>query len=117
MVKKKGNEFSEIRGIIIDTMIDAEEAKLRALKRLRREPGVSRRIRKVGRSQVDYVEAILRQSGNELHINEIITRIQAEFDVHLDRESIVSALTKRVQRRDRFMRTGRNTFALREEVL
>jgi len=117
MSKKKSPETNEIRSIIIDTLIDAEEAKLRALKRLRREPGVSRTPQRVGRSQVDYVEHILRKSGSEMHISEIIERVHADFDVQLDRESIVSALTKRVIRKDRFKRTGKNVFALIEGCL
>lgn len=106
--------LSEIRSVIIDTLIEAESAKLRALRRLRHEPGVSRSPRRAGRSQVDYVEQVLALAGKELHINEIIERIDAEFEVRLDRESIVSALTKHVSRNDRFVRTGKNIFALKK---
>jgi hypothetical protein len=42
-------------------------------------------------------------------------RVQDEFELTLDRESIVSALSKRVVRQDRFIRTGKNTFALKQE--
>ena len=115
MVDQKRNDHTEIRSIIIDTLIDAEQAKLRALKRLRREPGVERASRRVGRSQIDYVALVLRAGGQALHITEIIDRIHAEFDLQLDRESLVSALTKRVLRNDRFVRTGKNTFALKKE--
>jgi hypothetical protein len=46
-----------------------------------------------------------------LHISELIERIQARFGVAIDRESLVSALSKRVARKDRFSRTAPNTFA------
>lgn len=115
MADENKDGFGEIRSIIIDTLIDAEEAKLRALKRLRREPGVSRSPMRVGRSQIDYVEQVLQAAGKELHINAIIERVQAEFGLQLDRESVVSALSKRVLRNDRFIRTGKNTFALKRE--
>ena len=64
-------------------------------------------------SQVDMVEDILISAGESLHIGEIIERVEKAHGVRLDRESIVSALTKKVTRGDRFERTGRNTFALK----
>jgi hypothetical protein len=42
----------------------------------------------------------------------IIARIEQAFAVSVDRESLVSALSKKVARRDRFARTEKNTFAL-----
>jgi hypothetical protein len=50
-----------------------------------------------------------------LHVSEIITDIERIHGVKVDRESLVSALTKKVVRKDRFVRTGKNTFALQEE--
>lgn len=37
------------------------------------------------------------------------------FGVKLERESLVSALSKKVMKKDRFIRTGKNTFALKGE--
>ena len=44
----------------------------------------------------------------------LLERIERAFGVAVDRESLVSSLTKKVARGDRFVRTGRNTFALKE---
>jgi hypothetical protein len=55
---------------------------------------------------------ILAKAAQPLHITSLLQRIQATFGVHIDSESLVSALSKRVARKDRFQRTGRNTFAL-----
>jgi ribose 5-phosphate isomerase len=55
---------------------------------------------------------ILKAAGAPLHASEIISRIAASFGVVIDSESLVSALSKRVARKDRFTRTARNTFAL-----
>jgi hypothetical protein len=55
---------------------------------------------------------ILKRAGRELHINEIIERVGKVHGVELDRESIVSSLSKRVQRGDRFTRVDRNVFGL-----
>jgi DNA-directed RNA polymerase delta subunit len=54
--------------------------------------------------------------GGPLHVSEIIDRIQASFSVAVDRESLVSSLSKKVARSDRFVRTAKNTFALRPEA-
>jgi hypothetical protein len=61
---------------------------------------------------MDMVEDILKRAGRPLHISDLLAAIQKRFAVELDRESIVSALSKRVARHDRFLRTAPNTFAL-----
>jgi hypothetical protein len=55
---------------------------------------------------------ILKEAAHPLHISELLARIKTRFAVQVDRESLVSALTKRVARADRFVRTDKNTFAL-----
>jgi DNA-directed RNA polymerase delta subunit len=59
---------------------------------------------------------ILKKARAPLHISEVLARIQATFHLTVDRESLVSSLTKKVARGDRFLRTGRNTFGLRPEA-
>jgi len=72
---------------------------------------------KVRRSQISIVEAILRQAGGKpLHVSEIIERALKSFGQRLDRESLVSALSKRVARGDRFVRSAPNTFGLLSPV-
>ena len=65
-----------------------------------------------GRSHIDLAFDILTAADVPLHASEIIAKVSAAFGVHIDSESLVSALSKRVARKDRFTRTGRNTFAL-----
>jgi len=55
---------------------------------------------------------ILHTSPTPLHVSEIIGRAKDEFHVDLDRESIVSAITKKVKSGQMFKRVGPNTFAL-----
>jgi hypothetical protein len=55
---------------------------------------------------------ILKDAQQPLHVSDIIARIATRFGVTVDRESLVSALTKRVVRGDAFVRTGKNTFTL-----
>jgi hypothetical protein len=66
-------------------------------------------------SQVDMAFDILKKPASPLHVSVIIERIHASFGVAVDRESLVSALSKKVERGDRFIRTEKNTFALLSE--
>lgn len=73
-----------------------------------------RKIQK-GKSQVSIAEDILRTSGHPLHVTEIIKRAKEHYDASIDRESLVSALTKKVKKGDRFIRVAPNTFTLATE--
>jgi len=59
---------------------------------------------------------ILKKARAPLHISEILSRLRSSFAVAVDRESLVSSLTKKVTRRDRFTRTAKNTFGLLPEA-
>jgi hypothetical protein len=59
---------------------------------------------------------ILKKSRSPLHISELLDRIQLQFRVTIDRESLVSSLSKKVARGDRFLRPDKNTFTLRPEA-
>jgi predicted transcriptional regulator len=70
-----------------------------------------------GRSQIKIVYDILVRCGKPTHINEIIHLAKEWYNISLERESLVSALTKKVKRGERFIRTKPNTFGItsREE--
>ena len=105
------------KDIILSAFEASLEAQLRAIRRLRQgeaEPAPPRP--KKGRSQVDMAFDILRKAHAPLHISDLLARIQSTFGVAVDRESLVSSLTKKVARGDRFLRTGKNTFGLRQEA-
>jgi hypothetical protein len=67
-------------------------------------------------SQVDMAFDILKKARSPLHVSDIIERIHAQFGVAIDRESLVSSLSKKVARGDRFLRPEKNTFALQPEA-
>ena len=93
------------------------EAQLRALRRLRQGEHAPELPRKrKGLSQVDMAFDILKKAKSPLHVSELLERIQAQFGIAVDRESLVSSLTKKVARGDRFLRPEKNTFALRSEA-
>jgi DNA-directed RNA polymerase delta subunit len=105
-------EKEEIRDVILDSMVVSLEAQLRALKKLR---GASddEEPRNKSMSNLDMVFNILNTSGAPLHISQIIADAEKTFGVKLERESLVSALSKKIQKEERFVRTGKNTFALK----
>ena len=92
------------------------DAQLRAVRRLRQgRSDAPRPVRSKGLSQVDMAYDVLKKAQSPLHISELLDRIRASFGVSVDRESLVSSLTKKVARQDRFLRPDKNTFALRPE--
>ncbi len=108
-------ENDEVRMAILEVVEIVLDAQLRAVRRLRkgREDGEPRPIK--GRSHIDMAHDILLEAGVPMHVTDIIAKIHQRFGQAVDRESLVSALTKRVVRADRFERTPRNTFGLRKD--
>lgn len=105
----------EIRDTILEAVEQALDAQLRAVRRLRNRPEHEPKPRqKLSRSQIDMAQDILRKAPGPLHITTVLERIQQVFGVQVDRESLVSSLTKKVMRGDRFVRTAKNTFDLKE---
>ena len=64
--------------------------------------------------KVTTVENVLKIAGRPLHISKIIEIAKRDFDVQLERDSIVSILTKKIKAGQTFIRTSPNTFALKE---
>jgi hypothetical protein len=64
-------------------------------------------------SQMSIVTDILSSAGMPLHVSEIMRQAQERYGVNLDRESVVSALTKKVSKGVAFVRTGPNIFGLK----
>ena len=107
----------ETKDLILSVFEASLEAQLRAVRRLRkgeRAPGEP--LRPKGLSQVDMAFDILKKARAPLHVSQILDRIRTQFGVSVDRESLVSSLTKKVARSDRFLRPEKNTFALRPEA-
>jgi hypothetical protein len=65
-------------------------------------------------SKIEIAKNVIRIAGRPLHVSEIIRLAQRDFQVALDRDSIVSAILKKVNAGKSFIRTAPNTFALKE---
>ena len=106
-----------LRDTLLEVIEGSLDAQLRAVRRLRAAPArgkagrLGRKGVEKGMSQVDMAYDILLGSG-PLHVNELLQAIKSRFGVEVDRESLVSALSKRIARADRFERTERNTFGV-----
>ena len=64
-------------------------------------------------SKLDIVEDILLSANQPLHIAKIIQMAKDDYNVTLQRDSIVSALVKKIRAGERFVRVAPNTFALK----
>jgi len=101
---------------VLDLVEGMLRAQLNTVRSWRRKMGLESEgpRRRRGRSQMDMVYDVLSSAGRPLHITEILRLIHKRFGLQLNRESVVSALIKRVHSRDRFVKVGPNTFALIE---
>ena len=107
----------EAKDLILGVFEASLDAQLRAVRRLRQgEPSAVEPRRRKGLSQVDMSFDILKKARFPLHISVILERIHTPFAVTVDRESLVSSLTKKVARGDRFLRPEKNTFSLKPEA-
>lgn len=107
----------ETKDLILGVFEASLEAQLRAVRRLRRgEPENAAPRQRKGLSQVDMAFDILKKARAPLHVSDLLDRIQVQFGVTVDRQSLVSSLTKKVARGDRFLRPEKNTFSLKPEA-
>jgi hypothetical protein len=107
---------SDLRDTVLEAVEECLDAQLRAVRRLRKTgsaPPPPRRKKRMSQSDMAY--DILTKARKPLHVTELLERMGKSFQVTVDRESLVSALTKKVVRGDRFVRTGKNTFGVREK--
>jgi hypothetical protein len=86
---------------------------LRTVRQLKSpKPRKSKEREKKRMSNMDMALDILRRAQRPLHISEIIAQVKSKYGVELDRESLVSALVKKVHRRQELSRTAPNTFQI-----
>ena len=98
---------------IIDVLENMALAQLRALRALRRSEHRKTASPELNRkSNMEVVYEILLAAQGPLHINDIIQRAKKDCRRQLRRESLVSALTKKVLDQNDFTRTAPNTFDL-----
>ena len=97
---------------LLDLFESLLSAQIRVVRQLKTpKTGKTKREAREGMSNIDMAIDILQQVRKPLHISEILTQIKTKHRVSLDRESLVSALVKKVHRNQGLTRTAPNTFA------
>jgi len=62
--------------------------------------------------QISIIYDILSDAQKPLHVSEIIAQAKQDFQLDLDRESIASAIMKKVKKGRMFRKAAPNTFAI-----
>ena len=93
------------------------KAQLKAVRKMRRQGGQALEDEEPAAdekrmSQTEMAEAVLRRAGEPLHILDIVKRIEVDFRRPVSRDSLVSAILKKVNRHQQFVKTGKNTYGL-----
>jgi hypothetical protein len=97
------------------------ESKLKTIDRFLKKIESKPRIYKVGvlerrrTTKTGLIAQILADAGRPMTLNEIAEIAVKEHNVQMKRDSMSSILTKKIQAGKKFIRTGPNTFALREK--
>lgn len=89
---------------------EVAEATLRITERFLKEDNARPQKRT---SNIEIVRDVLERAGTPLHVSEIIRLAKQDHDIDLNRDSIVSAILKKVQAGQSFERTAPNTFSLK----
>jgi hypothetical protein len=91
-------------------------AQLRTVRQMKSpKPKKAKRREDKSMSNINMAIDILLRAQGPLHISEIIAQVKTRYGVTLDRESLVSALVKKVHRRQELSRSAPNTFQIEAE--
>jgi len=89
---------------------EVAQAKLKVVERFQQQ-GPSKPRKRT--SNIDIVQNVLNSAGHPLHVSDIIRMAEQQYQVKLNRDSIVSAILKKINDGQIFIRTAPNTFALK----
>jgi hypothetical protein len=67
-------------------------------------------------SHIKLVKDVLQSVDKPMHITEILHEVHERYGITLDRDSMVSGLTKKVHKGVMFVRTAPSTFALKKDL-
>ena len=89
---------------------DVAQATLKVIERFQQQ---GQRSPKERTSNIEAVKNVLTDAGRPLHVSDIIRLAEKGYQVQLNRDSIVSAILKKINAGQTFIRTAPNTFALK----
>jgi hypothetical protein len=102
------NKLSEEFLSFYESLLSAQLRVIRQLRNPRSENVKPKKGKSM--SNINMAIDILQKAKQPLHISEIIIQVKAKHSVTLDRESLVSALVKKVHQNQGLTRTAPNTF-------
>ena len=105
-------EWAKLQEELLKVQIGVIRSYLKSDKPGEYERKVSQGQRK---SQMSMIIDILSSANTPMHVSEIIRQAKEQYGANLDRESMVSALTKKVKKGATFVRTGPNIFGLKKQ--
>jgi len=86
-------------------------AQLRVIRQLKNPKSAKNKLTQDhGMSNIAMAIDILQKAKQPLHVSEIIAQVKTKHGIALDRESLVSALVKKVHQNQGLIRTAPNTF-------
>ena len=91
---------------------EVAQAKLKIIERFQQQAQGQPKERT---SNIEIVQNVLNSAGHPLHISDIIQMAEKDHQVRLNRDSIVSAILKKINAGQTFIRTAPNTFALKSD--
>jgi two-component SAPR family response regulator len=95
---------------LYDSLLSAQ---LRVVRQLKiPKPTKPKKESAKGMSNINMALDILRKAPKPLHVSEIIAQVKTKYGVTVDRESLVSALVKKMHRQPGLSRTAPNTFRI-----
>ena len=109
-------DWAELQETLLSEQLKVVRRYLKKNKDAKSTQGESPAPEKKGRSKIGIVEDILRGESKPLHVSEIIQKAKTDHQTVIDKESIVSAITKKLNKGDTFIRVAPNTFALKKKV-
>ena len=89
---------------------EVTQSKLKIIERFQQQGGSQNKKRT---SNINIVQNVLNSAGHPLHVSDIILMAEKHYQVQLNRDSIVSAVLKKINAGQTFIRTAPNTFALK----
>ena len=97
---------------IIEFQRDMLNAQLEVISKYQQK--TSSKIESKSMSKLGTVEDVLKLSPKPLHISQIIEIAKNEYNITLERDSIVSAISKKIKNNKQFIRVAPNTFSLKK---
>ena len=88
---------------------EVAESKIKIVERFQKE---AKTVPTKRTSKISVAGNVLFDAGKPLHVTEIVQLAKRDYHVDLERDSIVSAILKKVKAGQTFIRTAPNTFAL-----